>query len=195
MNSVFFPKIVIQRSFVKHTILSRNNYYLIWATSAPCNYIYPPTCTRVIFMGLGVHYLQDYELLVGRNKPYLPRSFHLGVCNTFLTNICPTKMFQIFFFFFREDWFIDGSNSKSWTWLHLILLLHCLPSSPSYSLLIERCNSCCPLSSTWFNVTSMINVLLNLLPLSLITMLKKIEPTTKCHYQKCHISLPLFTLL
>lgn len=83
---------------------------------------------------------------------------------------------------------------KSWNWLHLILLFHFLLSSPLYSFLIERCNPCCPLSPIWFNATDMINVLLNLLPVSLITVLNKSGLATKFHSSKCHVSLSLFSL-
>lgn len=85
-------------------------------------------------------------------------------------------------------------QSKSWNWLHLILLFHFLLGSLPYSFLIERCNPCCPLSPIWFITTDMINVLLNLLPIPLITVLKESGPATKCHSSKCHGSLFLFSL-
>lgn len=41
----------------------------------------------------------------------------------------------------------------------------------------------------------MINVLLNLLPVSLITVLKESGLATECHSSKCHVSLSLFAIL
>lgn len=144
----------------------------------------------MICIVFNVHCQQDCVFPLRKNKAICPGSPQFWACSKILVKMKSLKKIY------------DGGGlayswlqSRSWTWLHLILLFHFLLGLPPYSLLIERSNLCCPLSTIWFNATDMINVLLNLLPVSLIRVLKESGLVTKCHSSKCHVSLSLFVIL
>ena len=140
-------------------------------------------------------FLQDCELQARRDRTYLPRSFHFlnTVPGTPSLNTCSTEMLQNILW--EKDWYLDRFNSKSWTWLHLILVFHFLPCSPSYSLLIQRCNPCFLTSSTWSDVTDVINVLVNLLLALLTTTLGPVDPLLNITPANVTSPYPLFTTL
>lgn len=137
---------------------------------------------------------QDSLILLRRNKPICLVGPHFWAWNNLSVNIGPDEKLKMIVY--TEGGMACSSLwSKSWTWLRSILWFHSHPGSPPHPPLIERCNPCCPLSSIWFKAIEMINVLLNLLPVSLIMVLKESGLATKCHSSKCHVSLSLFVIL